>query len=72
MTFQRDALLRSINDRLGGSAGQEIPPLSREYLGELLEFAVANHEDLEADYEERVQEIRQEGDSDLWERLSSG
>lgn len=72
MTFQRDALLRSINDRLGGEAGEQIPPLTREYLAELLEFAIANHEDLEADYEERVQEIRGGGESDLWERLSSG
>jgi hypothetical protein len=43
----------------GCEAGQDVPPLSREYLGELLECAIANHEDLEADYEERVSEIRQ-------------
>jgi hypothetical protein len=70
VTFQKDALFRSINDRLGGGAGQDIPPLTREYLAELLEFAIANHEDLEADYHERVQEIRGGGESDLWERMS--
>ena len=83
VTFRQDALLRSINDRLGALVarewsdpwplpGQEVPPLSREYLAELLEFAIANHEDLEADYEERVQEIRGGGKSDLWERMTSG
>lgn len=82
ITFRKDALLRSMNDRLGGvigmlgrilgaltgqalitghqfSLGQDIEPLSRRYLAELLEFAVANHEDLEADFEERVSEMRQ-------------
>lgn len=77
ITFRTDALLRSINDRLGALAaghgvGQDIPPLERTYLAELLEFAIANHEDLEADYEERVSEMRHSGERSIWEMGTDG
>jgi hypothetical protein len=53
ITFRRDALLMSINDRLGAllppevNAGADMAPLTTLYLDELLRFAAANAEDQE-------------------------
>lgn len=63
ITFRRDALLCSINDRLGAfvetrGAGADIAQLTRAYLGELVEFAIANSEDVEADLDEARQKDR--------------
>ena len=33
---RQDALLCSINDRLGGNPGQDVPPLTNEWLTDLL------------------------------------
>jgi hypothetical protein len=35
LAFRWDALLRSINDRLGGKPGEDVEPLSTRWLGDL-------------------------------------
>lgn len=51
VTSRWDALLRSINERLGAllppdvDAGGDLPPLGTAWLGELAAFAEANGED---------------------------
>lgn len=56
ITFRRDALLMSINDRLGvlcyalsghTTAGAALEPLSTEWVTELQEFAQADLEDIQ-------------------------
>ena len=72
ITFRRDALSCSINDRLGAllelftptdhparAAGAWIAPLTRNYLGELVEFAVANCKDMETDLEDALSRNRE-------------
>jgi hypothetical protein len=44
---RQDALLCSINDRLGGNEGQDVAPLSGEYLTDLLALNQQEAEDAE-------------------------
>jgi hypothetical protein len=41
----------SINDRLGGGDGQDFPPLSGEYLTDLLELNRQENEDAEDEHD---------------------
>lgn len=45
--MRQDALLVSINDRLGGGEGQDIAGLEHEWLDELMEFAQVEAEALQ-------------------------
>jgi hypothetical protein len=64
--MRQDALLWSINDRLGGGAGVELPRLSDDWVDDLVLAAVAQNDELEemkAELENR-EKRRVNGDND--------